>query len=101
MLTNRQEKLLKIIVESYIKTAKPVGSKAICEKLNCSSATIRNEMVALENLGLLEKTHTSSGRIPSDKGYRYYVDNIMVPKELTGEDILKLKQIFSNNARRL
>lgn len=98
MLTNRQEKLLKIIVESYIKTAKPVGSKAICEKLNCSSATIRNEMVALENFGLLEKTHTSSGRIPSDKGYRYYVDNIMVPKELTGEDILKLKQIFSNNA---
>lgn len=98
MLTNRQEKLLKIIVESYIKTAKPVGSKAICEELNCSSATIRNEMAALESFGLLEKTHTSSGRVPSDKGYRYYVDNIMVPKELTGEDMLKLNKIFSNNA---
>lgn len=98
MLTNRQKKLLKIIVESYIKTARPVGSKAICEKLNCSSATVRNEMAALEGFGLLEKTHISSGRIPSDKGYRYYVDNIMVPKELNGEDILKLKQIFSNNS---
>ena len=55
-------------------------------------------IVPLEALGLLEKTHISSGRIPSDKGYRYYVDNIMVPRELNGEDMLKLKQIFSNNA---
>ena len=98
MLTKRQEKLLKLIVESYIKTVKPVGSKALCEKLKCSSATIRNEMAVLESLGLLEKTHISSGRVPSDKGYRYYVDNIMVPRELNGEDMLKLKQIFSNNA---
>lgn len=98
MLSGRQEKLLKLIVENYIKTVKPVGSKALCKSLNCSSATIRNEMAVLESLGLLEKTHISSGRIPSDKGYRYYVDNIMVPRELNGEDMLKLKQIFSNNA---
>ena len=98
MITERQVSLLKIIVEEYIKTARPVGSKAICEKLKCSSATIRNEMSALEDLGLLEKTHTSSGRVPSDNGYRYYVDNIMVPKELNGDDMLKLQTIFKNNS---
>ena len=98
MITERQVSLLKIIVEEYIKTARPVGSKAICEKLKCSSATIRNEMSALEDLGLLEKTHTSSGRIPSDNGYRYYVDNIMVPNELNGDDMLKLQAIFKNNS---
>lgn len=98
MITERQINLLKLIVEEYIKTARPVGSKALCEKLNCSSATIRNEMSALEELGLLEKTHTSSGRVPSDTGYRYYVDNIMVPKELNGDDMLKLQTIFKNNS---
>lgn len=98
MITERQVSLLKIIVEEYIKTARPVGSKAICEKLKCSSATVRNEMSVLEELGLLEKTHTSSGRVPSDNGYRYYVDNIMVPKELNGDDMLKLQTIFKNNS---
>lgn len=98
MINKRQIELLKLIVEEYIKTARPIGSKAICEKLNCSSATIRNEMSFLEGLGLLEKTHTSSGRIPSEKGYRYYVDNIMKPKELTGEDVLKLQTVFHNKS---
>lgn len=98
MINKRQEELLKLIVEEYIKTARPIGSKSLCEKLKCSSATIRNEMSFLENLELLEKTHTSSGRIPSEKGYRYYVDNIMKPKELTGEDVLKLQTIFSNKS---
>ena len=98
MMTARQEQLLKIIVENYISNARPVGSKAICDALNCSSATVRNEMAHLENYGLLEKTHTSSGRIPSDKGYRYYVDNIMKPKELTGEDVLKLQTYYKNNS---
>ena len=95
-MENRQQKLLKEIVESYIKNVKPVGSKSLCEKLNCSSATIRNEMAELEELGLLEKNHISSGRIPSEKGYRYYVENLMKPKELTGEDVLKLQTIFKN-----
>ncbi len=98
MITERQISLLKIIVEEYIKTARPVGSKAICEKLKCSSATVRNEMSVLEELGYLEKTHTSSGRIPSDSGYRYYVDHIMVPKELNGDEMLKLQTIFKNNS---
>lgn len=98
MINERQIKILKLIVEEYIKTARPIGSKAICEKLNCSSATIRNEMSFLEELNLLEKTHTSSGRIPSEKGYRYYVDHIMKPKELTGEDMLKLQTVFHNKS---
>ena len=98
MLSNRQTELLKMIVEEYIKTAKPVGSKSICDRLNCSSATIRNEMGVLEEMGLLEKTHTSSGRVPSEHGYRYYVDNIMKPKELTGEDVLKLQTVFKNKS---
>ena len=98
LLNNRQTELLKLIVEEYIRTAHPIGSKSLCETLNCSSATIRNEMSNLEDLGLLEKTHTSSGRIPSERGYRYYVDNIMKPKELTGDDMLKLQTIFRNNS---
>ena len=65
--------------------------------MNCSSATVRNEMAFLEENGFIEKTHISSGRIPSEKGYRYYVDNIMKPKEITGEDMLKLQTIFHNN----
>lgn len=98
MITTRQSQLLKLIVEDYIKTAKPISSNSLCEQLNCSSATIRNEMGYLEEIGLLEKTHTSSGRIPSEKGYRYYVDHIMEPKELSGDDVLKLQQIFKNHS---
>lgn len=97
MLTERQKQILKMIIENYIKDAKPVGSKSICDALKCSSATVRSEMSFLEDLGFLEKTHISSGRVPSSKGYRYYVDNIMKPKELTGDDMLKLQQVFHNS----
>ena len=96
MLTNRQENILKLIVTEYIHLAKPVGSKLLCDKLNCSSATVRNEMQELEEMGLLEKTHTSSGRIPSEAGYRYYVDNLMELKELNGEEVFKLQTVFRN-----
>ena len=95
-MDNRQEELLKTIVESYITTVKPVGSKALCKKFKLSSATIRNEMAVLERLGYLEKNHISSGRIPSEKGYKYYVDNLMKPKELNGEEMLQLQTIFHN-----
>lgn len=98
MITARQEELLKLIVEDYIKTVTPVSSKALEEKMSCSSATIRNEMAMLEKEGLLEKTHISSGRVPSDFGYRYYVDNLMKLEELTGKDMLKLQTIFRNNS---
>ena len=90
--------MLKVIVEEYIKTAKPVSSNHICKKLKCSSATIRNEMAKLEELHLLEKNHFASGRIPSEAGYKYYVDNLMTPKNMTGEDMLKLQTIFRNNS---
>ena len=75
---NRREKVLKLIVEHFIKTAEPVGSRTLIEKynLNYSGATIRAEMNALEQEGFLEKTHTSSGRVPSRKGYRYYIEHL-------------------------
>lgn len=97
MLSERQKKLLKIIVEHYIRTAEPVSSKAVCKKLNCSSATIRSEMANLEHKGLLVKEHISSGRIPSDAGYNYYIDNLLDPKKISGEDMLKLQVIFKNS----
>lgn len=96
LMDDRKKELLKEIVENYVRTVKPVGSKSLCKKLNCSSATIRNEMSILENMGYIEKNHISSGRIPSELGYRYYVENLMEPKDLTGEDMLKLQTIFSN-----
>ena len=97
MLTERQKDILALIVLEYIKLAKPVSSNLICDRLKVSSATVRSEMAQLEEYGLLEKTHTSSGRVPSEKGYRYYVDNLMEPKKISGEDVLKLQTIFSNN----
>lgn len=97
MLTTRQEKILELIVREYIKTARPVGSKLLCHELKCSSATIRNEMATLEDLNYLEKTHVSSGRVPSEQGYRYYVDNLMQLNTINGEDLLKLQIIFNNN----
>jgi len=96
MLTKRQENILKLIVEHYVKLAKPISSNSICKKLKCSSATVRNEMSDLEEAGLLEKTHTSSGRIPSEAGYRYYVDHLMELKKMNAEDMLKLQIIFRN-----
>lgn len=101
MLSDRQNKILKLITEEYIKTATPVGSKTICQDLNCSSATVRNEMAYLEEAGMLEKTHTSSGRLPSDKGYHYYVNHLMEADKISGSDMLKLQQIFSNQSLQL
>ncbi|WP_077327074.1 heat-inducible transcriptional repressor HrcA [Virgibacillus siamensis] len=82
MLTERQLLILQVIIDDFIESAQPVGSRAISKKNNIpySSATIRNEMADLEEMGFLEKTHSSSGRIPSEKGYRYYVDHLAAPK---------------------
>lgn len=82
MSLTRRDKILKLIVEDFIKTARPVGSHNLIENynLNVSSATVRNEMNALEKDGYLEKTHTSSGRVPSTKGYRYYVEHLKNPE---------------------
>lgn len=97
-MNNRQIEILKLIVEEYIKTAKPVSSNSLIKIINCSSATIRNEMSYLEELGYLEKTHISSGRVPSELGYRYYVNNIMVPKKINKSDMSKLQTIFNTNS---
>lgn len=96
MLTERQKRVLKLIVERYIKSPVPVGSKVVSKIINCSPATVRNEMGELEKFGLLEKTHTSSGRVPSEAGYRYYVDNLMESKKMSTEDFVKLGIVFNN-----
>ena len=77
MLTKRQSEILRIIVENYVETAEPVSSKSICDILDVSSATVRNEMVVLEKEGYIDKTHTSSGRIPLEAGYKFYVQYLM------------------------
>ena len=79
MLTERQMLVLQVIIDEFIETAHPVGSRVIAKKgmIPYSAATIRNDMADLEEKGFLEKTHSSSGRIPSEKGYRYYVDHII------------------------
>jgi heat-inducible transcriptional repressor len=81
MLTDRQLLLLRVIIDDFIETAHPVGSRALAKKENVSlsAATVRNEMADLEELGFLEKTHISSGRVPSEKGYRFYVDHLIKP----------------------
>jgi len=78
MELSRQDKILKYIIEDFIKTKCPISSQTIIEEheLNCSSATIRNDMAELESRGLIEKAYSSSGRIPSEKGYRYYIENL-------------------------
>lgn len=83
--TQRKMKILEAVVEAYIRTGEPVGSKTLCEKLdfNVSSATVRNDMAELASIGLLEQTHTSSGRIPTELGYRIYVDKLMKNSPLT------------------
>lgn len=89
MLEDRKKRVLQAIIEEYIKTAEPVSSNAImnCEGLEYSSATIRNEMAELEKMGYLEKPHTSAGRVPSAKGYRFYVDELLEEDKITLEEI--------------
>ncbi|NSW91310.1 MAG: heat-inducible transcription repressor HrcA [Firmicutes bacterium] len=94
LLGDRKKLILKAIIDSYIDTAEPVGSRTIARKheIGLSSATIRNEMADLEEMGLLEQPHTSAGRVPSDKGYRFYVDQLMPKIELTASEIEQIKR---------
>lgn len=111
-LTERKRRVLWAIVQDYSSTAEPVGSRTIARKydLGVSSATIRNEMQDLEDEGYLEQPHTSAGRIPSIKGYRYYVDWLMQPSPVTPEEesllvealtghVAKVDEIFRNMAK--
>jgi heat-inducible transcriptional repressor len=97
MINSRQQNILRIIVEEFIQTAEPIGSKnTMLDSLGFSSATIRNDMATLEAMGYLEKTHTSSGRIPSDKGYRYYVDEILKINQPKDTNFPKVDELMGN-----
>ena len=100
VLDDRKKKILQAIIRNYLETGEPVGSRTISKytDLNLSSATIRNEMADLEELGFILQPHTSAGRIPSDKGYRLYVDNMMAEKEeklnKATEEIAEMKEML-------
>ena len=99
VLNARKFKILQTIINDYIETAEPVGSRTIAKKydIGVSSATIRNEMSDLEDMGLINQLHTSSGRVPSEKGYRYYVDCMMQRRVLTSEEALFLQSMVMDN----
>lgn len=101
MLNDRKKKILQIIIEDYISTAEPVGSRTIARKYNLgiSPATIRNEMSDLEMLGYLEQPHTSAGRIPSAQAYRFYVDSLLEPGALTDNDMALINSWFRERRR--
>ena len=92
-LSNRKKLILKAIIEAHIELGEPVGSKYLMQNkgINYSSATIRNEMAELEAMGYLEQPHTSAGRIPSELGYRFYVDSLIEGYDLTAKEIGELK----------
>ena len=102
-LDERKKKILQAIIEEYIETAEPVSSGNIVEKsdINCSSATIRNEMAELEKIGFLEKPHTSAGRVPSQVGYRYYVDELLRDDELSRAEMEFIKNRLETKVNNL
>ncbi|SFJ09428.1 heat-inducible transcriptional repressor HrcA [Thermoflavimicrobium dichotomicum] len=97
MLTERQKRILWAVIDDYIVSAEPVGSRTVSKKegVGFSAATVRNEMADLEEMGYLEQPHTSAGRIPSQKGYRFYVDHLLTPQKWTPKDIMAIHQMFS------
>lgn len=102
-LSERKQKILQAIIDEYIGTAEPVGSRAISKKneLGLSSATIRNEMADLEEMGYLIQPHTSAGRIPSDVGYRFYVNSLMRRYQMSVEAIEKMRMIMAERVSQL
>lgn len=101
MLDNRKKRILQAIVEEYIDTAEPVSSGNLVKELNCSSATIRNEMAELEKIGFIEKPYTSAGRIPSQKGYRYYIDELVRDDKLTVKEMQYIKSKLETTVNEL
>ena len=93
MLNDRKKEILQAIIEEYIQTAEPVSSNGIVQKYNLdySSATVRNEMADLEKEGFLDKPHTSAGRVPSAKGYRFYVDELLKEDNISLEEVVYLQ----------
>ncbi len=97
MLDDRKARVLRAVVQEYIETAQPVGSGRVAETpgVDVSSATVRNEMAVLENEGYLTQPHTSAGRIPTEKGYRYFVDTIGAPGALRGDQARQVRDFFA------
>jgi heat-inducible transcriptional repressor len=95
-LTERQRAILKLIVQEYVSSGRPVGSRTLTERypVGVSSATIRNEMVNLEEVGMVQQPHTSGGRVPTDQGYRYYVHHLMGAPELSSGDQIMIRHQF-------
>ncbi len=100
MIGERREAILGLIIDYYIKTGEPLGSKTLCSMLpySISSATIRNEMAFLTSIGFLEQRHTSGGRVPTKKAYRYYVDNMINSEALSAYEMQKIDEVLSINA---
>ena len=97
-LSERKKLILKTIVDAHIAAGEPVGSKYIMqsEHLTCSSATIRNEMAELEEMGYLEQPHTSAGRVPSELGYRFYVDSLIESYSMTAREITEINKLLKS-----
>ncbi|MBB6448819.1 heat-inducible transcriptional repressor [Geomicrobium halophilum] len=97
MLSRRQLLILQAIVDDYVQSAEPIGSRSISKRTDIpfSPATIRNEMADLEDMGYLQKPHSSAGRVPSNKGYRLYVDHLLYPEPVEEHEILDMEKMFS------
>lgn len=103
MLTDRQRLILNAIIDDYIRSAEPVGSRSISKRgdVNYSPATIRNEMSDLEELGYLEQPHTSAGRVPSQKGYRYYVDHLVQLGNISNDELQRIQMFFAERVNEI
>ncbi len=100
-MKERLNRILRAVIEAYIDNGEPVSSKGILQResdMNVSSATVRNDLAELERLGYLEQPHTSAGRIPTEKGYRYYVDNLLTEQSLDEQLALNIESVMSSNA---
>ena len=102
-LSERKKLILKAVVESHIEYGEPVGSKSLQQLpgISCSSATIRNEMAELEEMGYLEQPHTSAGRVPSQLGYRFYVDSLIESYAMTTNEISEINKLLKSKMNEL
>ena len=102
-ISSRRDRILELIIDSYIATAVPIASRTVSRKLrlSLSSATIRNVMSDLEEIGLITHPHTSAGRVPTEKGYRYYIDRLMQARLLTEEEKRHINRDFKTRLKEL
>ncbi|MBR2621889.1 MAG: heat-inducible transcription repressor HrcA [Clostridia bacterium] len=101
VLSDRKKQILKAIVDAHIAGGEPIGSKVLMQQIACSSATIRNEMAELEEMGYLEQPHTSAGRVPSELGYRFYVDSLVEHYAMTAREIAQINQVLKTKMSEL